>query len=260
MKLFYILFLTFLSSIVFSGCSINKGFNYVTKEYNETYYFDKNYKEEQKNIVINVIDGYTEEKIYNSDSILISSKKFSIYDTLTNTAIATGESKEWYDNGNIKRVINYHDKGDYDGKLITYHINSQLKREDMFSHGELLRGTCYDSNGIVIDHFPFDVAPIIDTQKLENCLVYPESMRIADIQEAIILKILIDENGKIIKIKYDKHHSYDFIHECIKCLEKDILLKPSYIDGEAVKCWFDFPIYFRFYERKLLPSKKRIKK
>ena len=217
-------------------------FNYVTRNYNTTFVIDsiQAFEKELPQSVEKDNQGIYIFKTYSYDSILIAIERFK--DTIK--YLKTGESRYWFEDGKIKRIVNYNDNGLLDGKLLTYYQNGNTKREDLYNSDSLITGYCYDSLGNEIKHFKYYVQPEIDLNELHKCLVYPEYLRRQNIEEYLILKFLVDINGKIIKIEYDNNHSSGFVEEAIKCLLK-IKIEPDFIDGKPIKCWIYTPFVFR---------------
>ena len=231
-----------LSAFIFLTLISCSNYRYVTQNYNATIIIDSvqaakidtDYKIEKDSNGIHIVQTYSK------DSILISIERYIDY----KNSIHTDESRFWYPDGNLKKTINYNKVGKKEQKLITYHNNGQIKREDLYKNGKLITGKCYDSLGNEVKYFPYETEPIVDLNQISNCFKYPENLRRQDIEERLIAKILVDKKGKIIKIKYDDLHSPEFVNEAVLCILKSNI-QPAYEDGEPILCWVSIPIMFR---------------
>jgi antitoxin component YwqK of YwqJK toxin-antitoxin module len=150
-------------------------YRYVTQNYNATIIIDSvqaakidtDYEIEKDSNDIHIVQTYSK------DSILISIERYIDY----KNSIHTDESRFWYRDGNLKKIINYNKDGKKERKLITYHNNGQIKRDDSYKMDLLISGKCYDSLGNEVQYFPYETDPIVDMKQFSNCLKYPENLR-----------------------------------------------------------------------------------
>jgi len=223
--------------------SCSPDFRYISKDFNKEIIVNTKYVNDKSKLIKQIDiqkDGSTIVKTFTKDSILISSERYINY----KEEQYIGESTYWYENGKIKKIINLKKNGILDGVLKTYYIDGKIKRNDIYKNEKLIDGNCFDSTGNKIKYFPYISEPLMDLALLSECLVYPESMRRQNIQEEVILKILFDKNGKIVKITYDDKNLDEFLNEAIRCILK-MKFEPGYLDGEASEFTVFVPISFR---------------
>jgi hypothetical protein len=240
-----VFFLLFILLIV--GLTSCHNLRYISKNYDtlvklDTLCYDSTFN----NIELKSIDsnGYTIIKTLSKDSTLISIESF---DNETDRR-SIGESKYYYPNGNLKRLIYYKKKNFY-SKVKTFYSNGALKRDDSFNDTKFISGTCYDSLGNKIAHTDFEIDPTLDIKLLQNCLKYPEKLRRLNYEEKVILRLFVNKSGKIIAVKFDSNNSSEFVNRAIKCIKKlnekyDNFVKPMYLDNEPDDSWVSIPIVF----------------
>ncbi len=231
-----------LSACIFLTLISCSNYRYITQNYNATIIVDSVQVAEMnaENKIEYDSNGIHIVQTYSKDSILISIERYIDY----KNSIHKDESRFWYPDGNLKKTINYNKVGKKEQKLITYHNNGQIKRENLYKNGKLIIGKCYDSLGNEVKYFPYETEPIVDLNQISNCLKYPENLRRQDIEEIVEIKFWLDKKGKIIKIEYDNLHSPEFVNEAVRCiLNSD--MQPAYEDGEPIICRVHIPITFR---------------
>jgi protein TonB len=192
------------------------------------------------------------QKTYSKTGILVSQEKFKKYTYIfkysqrySGDMHYFGESRFWHLNGNLKTIVNFDNDEYIDGELITYYENGQIRRHDFVKHGVLEHGKCYDIKGNEIEHTPYFIMPYCSMERIEHELIYPEEMRMADIEEDVQVCILFDTLGKPIKIKYDTDNSIYFVNEVIRLITIDKLFEPGKIDGYPVFDYIILPVRFR---------------
>jgi protein TonB len=198
----------------------------------------KNYK------VVKKEKKHQVERIFNQAGNLISETFYSDYKKKIND----GLSKVWFDNGMLKSEINYK-KGKLDGKIKTYWPNGKLKRDDTFKEGLFINGICYDSSGLEINHFDFQIMPEYPggNDQLKKFIFtnvqYPKVAFDNGISGIVHIQFLIYEDGS--------HHASilkgidpSLNNEALRIANLMPKWKPGYQDGEPVKVMLAIPIKF----------------
>lgn len=165
--------------------------------------------------------------------------------------IPDGESREWYDGGNLAKSA-YYKSGLKDGVFLLYWENGKIRRQDEYKDGELISGTCYDMGGNQIAYFPADSKlsypggeAALQSVIIQN-IKYPELVKKINKQEIVTLNLLIDKTGTIRQICKDKNsdNNRDLLNEAFRLAR---LLKkwlPEYKDGEPVSSIYVLPVTF----------------
>lgn len=162
----------------------------------------------------------------------------------------TGVSEEWYSNGQLKshRTFNHNKLND---TVITYWINGQLKREDIFRKGELIKGTCYDINGNKIPHFDYEQMPKYpggDSEVFKdiyNTIEMPDVVKTELLKVKVIAKFSVDIEGFVSDIEIVLGSYPEVDKEVIRVLSSLKKWQPGLKDGEPVKVWYAVPITFQ---------------
>ena len=90
-----------------------------------------------------------------------------------------------------------------------------------------------------------ELDPVFDIKLLQSRINYPEHLFRNCIQEKVIVKVLLDKDGSVVKLLFDKGHCREFIEEIIRCLRmEDIKITPAVYQGKYVMCWMTLPISF----------------
>jgi protein TonB len=199
----------------------------------------KNYKEVKKE------NKHLVERIYNHKGKLISETFYSDYKKNINN----GLSRIWFENGIIKSEINYK-KGKLDGQVKTFWPNGKLKRDDNFIEGSFVNGLCYDSSGVDIKHFDFQIMPEFPggndslSKFIKINTQYPKIAFDNGISGIVNVQLLFFEDGN--------HHA-TILKGIDPSLDKEALRignlmppwEPGYQDGEPVKVLLTMPINFK---------------
>lgn len=96
-----------------------------------------------------------------------------------------------------------------------------------------------------IDEFvAVEQEPLVDMEQLQKNVKYPEIARKSGIEGTVIVRALINTNGKVIKTVIEQSD--------VKILEKPALtavkktkFQPAILNKALVKCWVTIPIKFR---------------
>lgn len=192
------------------------------------------------------------EKTYNMDDKLIHEKNFVIVqeENKKPKTVLDGLSRNWDLSGYLKSEIEYVNNR-FHGDLKTYWPDGKLKRKDQYADGKFISGTCYDSLGLKINHFPYEQMPRFPggDQMLFNYLGssvrYPVSAQKAGIQGRVIVQFVVDTEGKIINLKVVRGVQYDLDNEAMRVVRNMPDWIPGKVDGEPVKVRYTLPVNFK---------------
>ena len=161
-----------------------------------------------------------------------------------------GKYKEWYPNGVLRENIDYK-KGVFDGDLLVYWDNNQLKRQDSYKNAKLISGKCFTNDGKEIDYFPFEQMPefpggekaLLDF--VNRHLIYPVDAQRFGIQGKVIIRFVVEKTGYIGRVEVARGVSPDLDSEAIRVVKSLPRFKPGMQDGELVSVWYTLPLTFR---------------
>jgi TonB family protein len=150
-----------------------------------------------------------------------------------------GKYKEWFDNGLIKTEIDYK-FGIINGKIRTYWINGQLKREDNFENGKSVQGKCFNIEGKETGYYLFEVLPeypggekaLID--HISKVLKYPVEMQRQRIQGKVTVGFVVKKDGTISDVAIVKGVQAELDEEAVRVVKSLHNFKPGMHDGETV--------------------------
>jgi periplasmic protein TonB len=163
-----------------------------------------------------------------------------------------GKLKEWYENGQLQKDIDYKD-GKKSGQLLTYWENGMSKRIDFFENDELIEGKCFGSDGQEIDHFDFVKSPEFPGGKeayaryLIRQTKYPSKARKMGIEGRVVVRYTITEYGTISDIEIIQSVTDELDKEAIRVVKNMPKWEPGMEEGEAVRVTLSIPIWFRLY-------------
>jgi len=161
-------------------------------------------------------DNLYQKRVYNINNQLIEQSNYSDYIG----ANAIGEAKYWYDDGKVKKNVNYNTNGEINGNIITYYQNGNIKRKDKYKNGELVNGECFAEDGKNTTHTLFFIEPTLDVEELSRHIKYPEIVRRADIQERVVILLHITKKNKISEYYYDSDNSIQLVNEALDAILK----------------------------------------
>ncbi len=109
-----------------------------------------------------------------------------------------GKWIKYFENKEQIKQIQFYEHGKKEGKQIEYYDNLQVKREEDFANGKLIKGKMWDSSGNKIKYYPAFVYPKYP-EYLNNYLIkYSACAKaILDTQE-IKIRLKISKEGKVI--------------------------------------------------------------
>lgn len=154
-----------------------------------------------------------------------------------------GLLKSYYPNGKIKREELHHcftDTVEYGPKKAR---KSYVRRKD-----SILSGKCYDEQGTAIAFTPFlkmAKTPFDLNAFLAKTIKYPDSARENDIEGRVVLRFVIDEEGKMHDLTIMRGVSEDINREAIKAARALPPWEPAICDDKPESIVFTLPINFR---------------
>lgn len=206
-----------------------------------TWYFPNGRKQQECEYKNNILHGVFQEWYENGQPKLRQSRYEGLFD---------GPVKTWKQDGTIELEAQY-SKGEKHGYFITYFDNGQMIRKDLYEHGILIEGQCFNRDGTFAEYFPYIVSPRFTggpselRKYIEKNLKYP---KIAEKQakEAVILVIFtVDETGKV-KDPQIVHGDLDsFNEEALRLVASFPAWIPGLIDGRPCTLQMSIPIEFR---------------
>lgn len=161
-----------------------------------------------------------------------------------------GKYKEWYPNGNLRKNIDYK-KGNFDGELLTYWDNGQLKRQDTYNDGKLIRGKCFTYEGKDADYSTYEQMPEFPGGEralfefINRSLIYPIEAQRLGIQGKVIIRFVVEKTGSIDKVEVIRGVNPDLDAEAMRVVKRLPKWKPGIQDGETVSVWYTLPITYR---------------
>ena len=86
--------------------------------------------------------------------------------------------------------------------------------------------------------------PIVDLSALAKNVEYPKEAWKAGIQGQVVVRVLIDKNGKAITAKIEKSDNIIFNQSALNAVYKTAYT-PGYQNGVPVACWVSIPINYK---------------
>ncbi len=186
------------------------------------------------------------EKEYFVSGQIMSETSYSDY----SKGVKEGKSQHWYENGQIRRDINYR-KGQIHSRLLTYWENGHLKRSDTYETGKLIEGKCMDSLGSEVEHYDYWVAPRFPggTESMKRYLMkelkYPASAQKKRIEGVVYVAFVVGRDGEITDVRITKGSHKILDKEALRLIKSMSRWIPHMYDGEAVKIRCVLPIRFQ---------------
>lgn len=191
------------------------------------------------------------------------------YDELDSVTY-TGSTKHFDEDGNVAMEGSY-TKGKKTGKWITYYSgttniwverhydadslmslqsyyeNGQLKRKEKYN-GAVASGTCYSEQGSEMAFTPFETMPVPGfniNEFISQNIKYPRHARKSGVEGRVIVKFLVDENGKIGELEAKTKIGEGLEEEALRVVGKMPRWKAGIQDDKNVKVYYTLPIRFQ---------------
>lgn len=86
--------------------------------------------------------------------------------------------------------------------------------------------------------------PYVDIAKLQKLVVYPKRAKQKGIEGKVLVKVLVDKEGNILKkiIDYSDHKLFE--ESALKAIDEYGKLEPAIQGGKPVACWLTIPIRY----------------
>jgi protein TonB len=158
--------------------------------------------------------------------------------------------KEWYENGQLRRVDTTNLNGELTGHILSYWENGALKRNDIYEKNKLIKGDCFDINGNKIDHTNYLVKPIFQggdkgiMRYLASETTYPQSSAENGIQGTAYVSFTITIDGCVSEIKLENKIDHDLGIEALRVVIKMPRWTPGLCEGEPVNVRYIMPVKF----------------
>jgi len=196
---------------------------------------------------------YVERKYSKSGQLLSESRYIWVN---YNTKQLNGLSKEWYENGRVKKFVEYN-RGVIDGRLLECTETGDTIRNNLFTNGslvyekpELLPELLNDSVARKIAECPECMPQFPGGEKallkyIADHLIYPPSALSKNLAGTVIVCFVIDYDGKIKNIRIIKGFDIACEEASIQVVRSMPNFKPATLDGKAVPSYYILPISFR---------------
>lgn len=160
-----------------------------------------------------------------------------------------GKRKEWYENGQLKKDIDFQNDL-FNGELLVYWEDGKLKRHDTYKKGKFISGKCYDKSGTKIKHYDYSMIPEFVGgleglyYYLQQTIEYPEAAHKKGIQGIVYITFFVDTAGNIFDSKIAKGVDELLDKEALRVVSKMPPWTPGREDNEKVIAKFNLPIRF----------------
>lgn len=235
MKKIWILF--FMSSVLYSQDTIF---------YNKSYVNVKTFKEAEYFKIINnnpLDSNQNIERVYYKSGelkqeLIVSKRKKQLI-----------SSKTWRVEGQLHAEATYKE-GKKDGYFRSYYKTGQVKRNDEYKKGKLIKGVCYDDNGVEVPYYDFEIKPTFPGGEKELAVLLRKNIQYKNPSSnpedkyRVLVHFEIDTDGSITNLEIVKS-SYPYLNNfVIIAISKLPKWNPGMYDGELVKVKYSLPIIF----------------
>ena len=185
------------------------------------------------------------------DSLSRKYGKLLLSTAYINSIIRAPEGKyaEWYENGQLSKEIHYQ-SGIKDGPVHFFWEDGTPRREDVYHHGVLVSGKCYDFKGRPVDYFDMDMKASFQGGKqamidfLSTHLKYPERALKNKKQGTVEVKFVVDINGNVSSLMIPKGIDKELDVEAMRLVRSMPKWLPELKDGSLVPSYQSLKIEF----------------
>jgi protein TonB len=86
--------------------------------------------------------------------------------------------------------------------------------------------------------------PAVDLKELQHNIIYPDSARKLEFEGRVLLRVLVDKNGDILKVICEMTES-DLLTQAALDAVLKTKFTPAYQDKKPVICWVSVPVIFK---------------
>jgi TonB family protein len=97
----------------------------------------------------------------------------------------------------------------------------------------------------IVDFIPFDKEPTVDMEHLMKFVEYPSAAIKDGVEGKVIVKAIVDINGKISDAVVDKSDNKVLNKAALKAVKALGKATPAMYNDKPVKCWILVPINFK---------------
>lgn len=191
--------------------------------------------------------GEIHERMFDISGVLISETSFVINERGQKERMGT--EKLYYSSSQLKAELPYAG-GEFHGLLRSWWENGQLRREDHFSEGKLVKGSCFDEQGNPAEHYPYLVdaafpgGDAASNNFLRTTLRYPTEARNSGIMGTVFAGFTVDKEGNITQLHIAKGVSPSLDAMTLETLSKMPKWIPALQDGELVEQYQRMPVRY----------------
>jgi TonB family protein len=161
-----------------------------------------------------------------------------------------GTFKEFDSTGYLMITTQYKN-GKIEGEVLGYYSNGKIRRKEFYNKGSFDKGVCYTMNGKDTTYYPHETFPSLENNPealysfLGKNIQYPPLCRELGIEGKVILKFMVNEEGKIenLTVYYSKHLL--FTQEANRVIKLMPAFIPGTYEGKKVAMPFTLPIKFQ---------------
>lgn len=95
------------------------------------------------------------------------------------------------------------------------------------------------------DFIPVEKQPVVDIGKLQKLVEYPDLARRSGVEGRVIVKVLVDKTGDILKKKIEYSDSQLLDQAALDAISKYGKFTPAIQNKQPVACWLSVPITFK---------------
>lgn len=167
-----------------------------------------------------------------------------------------GEWSDYYFGGKQLHYREYYEHGEA-RNFYGYYESGKLKREVIYEGSKVITKRKFAEDGSELSYTPHEVMPEADynvNNYLAKNIVYPKKCIRQNISGRVIVKFVIDENGKIgtVIIMKSVHPLID--EEAMRVVRSMPDWKPGLSDDKPVKVYYSLPIKFSLGENEREPD------
>ena len=164
--------------------------------------------------------------------------------------VPVGVSKSWYENGQLFYTFSY-DDGYKHGEAFTYYQNGNHKRMEVFEKGKLIKGQCFTQAGQDTVYYPHEQHPVFPGgleklyQYLGKNIKYPKTAYKQKAQGNVILQFVVSKTGKIENIEVVRSLHPDLDRESVRVTAGMPSWEPGLQEGVPVNVRYTLPIRYK---------------